>query len=278
MVTTRRSWSRCNDASPAVPYNDRVLRRAAIDLAIGWMCCCASACGRIGIDSLVHDAAGDVPLDVAIDVPPAHIAYVAPFVARSSGSGATETFSGQAHAAGNAIVVQVSCAGNAIPDAATLTATGWSFQLLGGVTASTASPQRSATFVAIAPDALGTTFTLSWSGSTCQGGKNDVGDEFAMVDPAGGAITFDSFNATEGIGNCVGTVRLGHDEGAVWAACNSNDSVNAVGRGFTKGADDNVGDWAEYAITHDPAGTVEPVEFDNDNVGYVLSMVTLKPQ
>jgi hypothetical protein len=255
-----------------------VLRRAAIDLAIGWMCCCASACGRIGIDSLVHDAARDAPDDPPVDMPPARIAYVAPFVARSIGSGATETFKAQAHAKGNAIVIQVSCAGPATPDAATVTAIGWSFQPLGRVTASTASPQRSATFGAIAPDALGTTVTVSWSGSACDGGKNDVGDEFTMVDPAGGAITFDSFNATEGVGNCVGTVRLGHTGGAVWAACDSNASVNAVGQGFTKGADDNVGDWSEYAITDDPAGTVESVEFDNDNVGYVLSMVTLKPQ
>jgi hypothetical protein len=55
-------------------------------------------------------------------------------------------------------------------------------------------------------------------------------------------------------------------------------SVRATGAGFTKGADDGVGDWAEYRITGDPAGTVEDVEFTNDNVGYVLSMVTLKPQ
>src|SRR5205807_405864 len=118
----------------------------------------------------------------------------------------------QAHAAGNAIVVQVSCAGPAIPDAVTLTATGWTFQQLGAITASAASPQRSATLVAIAPNAVGTTFSVAWSGSNCSGSKN------------------------------------------------------------------NVGDWSEYAITSDPADTIEPVEFDNDNVGYVLSMVTLTPR
>lgn len=74
------------------------------------------------------------------------------------------------------------------------------------------------------------------------------------------------------------TIPLGHPGGAVWAARNSDSSVNAVGPGFTKGADDNVGDWSEYRITDDPAGTVESVAFANDNVGYVLSMVTLKPR
>jgi hypothetical protein len=255
-----------------------VLRRAAVDLAIGWMCCCASACGRVGFRLLDDAALADVPADTAIDVPPARIVHVGPFVARSPGAGATDTFTAQAHAAGNAIVVQVSCAGPAVPDAVTLTATGWTFQQLGAVTASAVSPQRSATLVAIAPNALGTTFSVAWSGSNCSGSKNHVGDEFAMTDPAGGSITFDSFNATEGTGNCVGTVRLGHTGGAVWAACNSDNSVNAVGPGFVKGADDNVGDWSEYAITSDPADTIEPVEFDNDNVGYVLSMVTLKPR
>lgn len=258
-------------------------RRAAVDLAIASMCCCASACGRVGF-KLLDDAAASAdtlagaPADAAADAPPARIVHVGAFVARNAGGGATETFTAQAHAAGNAVVVQVSCAGTAVPNAVTLTAPGWTFQQLGGVTASSVSPQRSATFVAIAPDAVGATFSVAWSGSACSDGKNDVGDEFAMVDPAGGALTFDGASATEGTGDCVGTIPLGHTAGAVWAACNSDNSVNAVGPGFTKGADDNVGDWSEYMLTDHRAGTIESVAFDNDDVGFVLSMVTLKPR
>src|SRR5262245_58701851 len=212
------------------------------------MCCCASACGRIDFH-LLDATPTDAPGDAAIDGLPARIAHAGPFVARNAGGGAIDTFTAQAHAAGNAVVIQVSCAAAAVPNAVSLSATGWTFQQLGGVTASAVSPQRSATFVAIAPDAVGATFTVAWSGSNCSGGKNIVGDEFAMVDPAGGAISFDSVNAIEGTGDCVGTVRLDHAAGAVWAACNSDGNVNAIGPGFIKGADDNVGDWSEYAIT-----------------------------
>ena len=135
-------------------------------MTIGWVCCCASACGRIGIDSLVPDAARDAP----VDVPPAHIEYVGPFVARSPGGGSADSVTAQARKAGNAIVVQVSCAAAPVPSAVRLTAAGWMFEQLGVITASAASTQRSATFVAIAPDAVGATFTVTWVGSTCSGG------------------------------------------------------------------------------------------------------------
>ena len=204
------------------------------------------------------------------------IAYVGPFVQRSPGTGPNESFTAQAHAAGNAVVIQVSCAANAVPTAVSVAAPGWSFMQLGPITASTSSVQRSATFAAIAPDAIGTTVTVTWSGSTCNSSKNEIGDEFVMTDPAGGTITFDGVNAIEGTGNCAGTVMTGHAGDAVWAACNSQSSVTAVGPGFLKAADDNAGDWSEYALTNHPAGTVESVEFANGNVGYVLSMVTLK--
>jgi hypothetical protein len=242
-------------------------------LTLGWAWS-GSGCGRVGFDT-VFDAAA---IDSVVDVAPAPIAYVAPFVQRSPGPGPTDTFLAQAHAAGNAVVIQVSCAGPAVPTAVSVSAAGWTFTQLGPITASTRSTERSATFVAIAPDAVRTVVSVSWTGSACGGSKNHLGDEFAMTDPAGGTITFDGVSATEGTGDCIGSVRSGHAGDVVWAACDSEDSVRAVGAGFTKGADDGVGDWAEYRVTADPAGTVEIVEFANPNVGYVLSMVTLKPR
>lgn len=233
------------------------------------------ACGRIDFAS-VPDAAS--LLDPVSDGPPSRIVYVGPFVQRDGSASPTDSFTAQAHAAGNAIVIQVSCGANAIPTAVSVVAAGWSFMQLGPITASARSGQRSATFVAIAPDTIGVTVTVTWTGSTCNVSSNQIGDEFAMTDPAGGMITFDGVNATQGAGNCTGSVTTGHAGDAVWAACNTQTSVTAIGAGFVKGADDDVGDWSEYALTTHAAGTVETVEFDNPNVGYVLSMVTLKPQ
>ncbi|HEY0479964.1 MAG TPA: hypothetical protein VGD37_20735 [Kofleriaceae bacterium] len=250
-----------------------MLRRGAIALAIGWIGS-GLGCGRVAFE-VRSDAGGD---DAASDAAPARIAYVAPFVQRSPGGGPTDAFRAQAHAAGNAVVIQVSCAGPAVPTGVSVSAPGWTFTQLGPITASTQSSERSATFGAIAPDAVRTAVSVSWTGSACGSSKNHLGDEFAMTDPAGGMITFDGVSATEGTGDCIGSVRSGHAGDVVWAACNSQGSVRATGAGFTKGADDGVGDWAEYRITGDPVGTVEAVEFTNDNVGYVLSMVTLKPQ
>jgi hypothetical protein len=250
-------------------------RGAVAELATCVAVLASGACGRISFD--VPTATDGGSLDAALDAP-ARIAYIGPFVQRDGGTGATDSFLAQAHGAGNAIVIQVACASQAVPTAVSVTAPGWTFTELGPITASTSSRERSATLVAIAPNTVRATFTVTWSGSTCGTSKNHVGDEFAMTDRSGGAITFDGTATTMGTGNCVGSVTTGHAGDAVWAACDSDQSVNAIGAGFIKGADDAVGDWSEYKITDDPAGTVEAVQFGNDNVGYVLSMVTLKAQ
>ncbi|HEX3758170.1 MAG TPA: hypothetical protein VHW23_05670 [Kofleriaceae bacterium] len=252
-------------------------RGCAIALVTGMAA--LGACGRIDF-AAVPDAGSvlDPAPDAASGAPPPRVAYVGPFVQRDGSARATDTFTAQAHAAGNAIVIQVSCGATAIPTAVSVAAAGWSFTQLGPITASARSAQRSATFAAIAPDTVGVTVTVTWTGSTCNTSSNQIGDEFAMTDPAGGMITFDGFNATQGTGNCTGSVTTGHEGDAVWAACNTQTSVTAIGTGFVKGADDDVGDWTEYALTSHAAGTAEAVEFDNPNVGYVLSMVTLKPR
>jgi hypothetical protein len=232
-----------------------------------------AACGRVGFASMPDggsDGGG----------PPARIAHVAPFVQRNGGVGASESFTAQAHAAGDAIVIQVGCGSSAPPTGVAVSAPGWTFTQLHAITSSTISNENAATFGAIAPDTNSVTVAVSWQGSgACNISKNDVGDEFAMTDPAGGSITFDAAMQTEDSGtkgNCVGTVSTGHAGDAVWAACDSAASVQGVSAGFSKGADDGVGDFAEYRVTTDPAGAAEPIEIGN-SVGYVLSMVTIKP-
>ena len=235
-----------------------------------------AACGRVGFASRIDGGR----IDEDAGSPPARIAYVAPFVQRNGGAGAAETFTAQAHAAGDAIVIQVGCGASTPPTGVTMTAPGWMFTELHAITSSTVSNENAATFGAVAPDANSVTVTVSWQGTdACNISKNDVGDEFAMTDPAGGTITFDGAMQTEDSGtkgNCVGTVSTGHLDDAVWAACDSAGSVQGVSAGFTKGADDGNGDAAEYRVTTDPAGTAEPITIGN-TVGYVLSMVTLKP-
>ncbi|MEO6774992.1 MAG: hypothetical protein ABI467_18650 [Kofleriaceae bacterium] len=209
---------------------------------------------------------------------PAVISHVAVFAARSPGSGTvTDTFTVQAHAAGNAIVMQVGCAANATPTSVSVTAPGWTWTQLGPILANTASTERAAIVVAIAPDASPIQLTVHWTGSTCGSSVNDLGDEFAMTDPAGGMITFDSAVQTQGQGPCTGMITTGHASDVVWGACDTSNGVSSVGAGFTKSADDGAGDWSEYKVTIDPAGTVETPSFANANNGFVVSMVTLKP-
>jgi hypothetical protein len=264
-------------------------RRAAVEvvLALSWLG--LGACGRVGFEPTTEggsdggidppiDGANPAPIDATVDSPPPRVVYVGIFVQRSPGSGTPESFTGQARDPGDAVVLQVSCAGNAVPTAVSVDAPGWQFTQLGPIVASTSSVQRSATFVAIAPDTNPVRVTVSWTGSGCGQGTNDLGDEFSMTDPTGGKITFDNARTIMGVGDCAGTIATMHDGDAVWAACNTDSSVQAVGPGFIKGADDSNGDWSEYKITGDPAGTVEQVVLVNDNVPYVLSMVTLKPR
>ena len=100
------------------------------------------ACGRLDFDPQLHGSDGALPPNDTTptrDTPPARIVHAGIFVARSPGTGPTDSFNVQAHAAGNAIVMQVSCAANAIPTAVSVTAPGWTFTQLGPITASAAS-------------------------------------------------------------------------------------------------------------------------------------------
>ena len=60
--------------------------------------------------------------------------------------------------------------------------------------------------------------------------------------------------------------------------CTVND-VTSTGAGFTKSADDGHGDWSEYKLTTDPAGTPEGVLFQTSTGmdDYVVTAVAIKP-
>jgi len=75
----------------------------------------------------------------------------------------------------------------------------------------------------------------------------------------------------------MGTVPTTANNDAIWAACFSSFSVTAIGAGYTKGADNGGGDWTEYKLTTDPAGTNEVAQFTSTTT-YIVSMLSLRPQ
>jgi hypothetical protein len=220
---------------------------------------CVLGCGRVGFDP-----------PATSDATHGGIVHVGAFVARDPGGGTGDSFQAAASAGGDTIVLQVVCRGPA-PSAVSLNAPGWSFVHHGSILGSPSVGLYGAIFSAIAPNANPTTIDLAWTGTTCDG-QTELGDEFSGV----GAVA--NTSANESTGNCLGQVQLDAADGAVWAACTSLQNVLAVGPGYTKSADDSNGDWTEYKLTQDPAGTVEPVAFTNQNFGYVLSIVALPPR
>ena len=226
--------------------------------------CMLVACGRVGFSSRTGD---DAP---AMREP---IAYIGSVIGRDY-SGATDTFPVQAHAAGNVIVIDVACISTPAPSAVSLAAPGWSIVQLDPITASPNGDYFAASFGALAPDTKATTFTLAWVGATCASASSELGDELANTDPSG-ATTFDAHVQTTGNGTCTATVVTGHAGDAIWAACYSRASVSGTGAGYTKASDDADGDWSEYLITTDPAGTSETATFVNPGNEYILAAVAL---
>ncbi|MGE5184422.1 MAG: hypothetical protein ACM31C_20270 [Acidobacteriota bacterium] len=233
------------------------------------------ACGRIDFDALAgaHDAAAGG--DAGDDAPSAPVAWVQVFAARHPGAGAADTFATSAAHAGDAIVLEVACSGSTTPTAVTVTAPGWTFTPVDPIAGSTATQLYAASFVAIAPDTAATNVSVTWAGSTCDVGKAELGDELANVDAAG---AIDRHAIAPGTGPCSGAVPTSRANDAVWGACFCATQITGAGPGYTKGADNAGGDWSEYKITTDPAGTPEQVSFASPNVGFVLAMATLPPR
>ena len=231
-----------------------------------------ASCGRIGLDT---------PARGAIDGPSSTIAYVGPVAQREFGPSASDTFALQASAAGDAILVAASCnRPSAAPTTVSLAASGWSFAQLDPITSAAhagGGMYYAASFVAIAPDTIATTATVTWS-ATCSGSSDEIGDELAGNDPSGGAITFDSHVVAAGFGDCTASLETLHDDDAIWAACFSESSLSGVGPGFTKGADDQDGDWTEYALAIGPAGTTDTATFANPGLTFVIEVVAIKPR
>jgi len=233
--------------------------RAAV-LAIAVAC----GCGRIGIDPVPQPDA-------------APLGWLGSFASRDKAGGAGftgDSFPAQARRQGDAVLLFAGCTSPSAT-AVTMSAPGWTFQPLTQLIGSSSMAVWGEVFAAIAPDTAATTVDVTWTGSPCAD-IIEIGDELGGDDPAGGTATFDTEAGQPGT-DCMLTIATGHDDDAIWAACYGANSVTAAGSGFQKGTDDGHGDWSEYAITSDPAHTVETVSFVKPAGSSVVIAVAIAP-
>lgn len=206
----------------------------------------------------------------------AAITHVKVIAQTTASSGNTISFTLQATNANDAIVMFFGCnASGGTPSAVSVAATGWSFTALSPITGNTTNG-FGASFGAIAPNTSGVTATVTWTvtGSTCNGFQNALADEFTGNDTTGGTTTFDAHGQNTGGSGCSLSVTPANANDAVWFAC--NDSVTAVGSGWTKGADDASQDVAEYKILSGGSGVAQNASYTSASQ-MVITGITIKP-
>jgi hypothetical protein len=247
-------------ATPASAWDDRDVMRH-----VGWLV--VAACGRIGFDpgGASSDGGADAVRD---DTSGGAIAWRQSFAKVQAGQ--SSSVSGQAMAVNDLVIFHVDCGSGGTPTVVTVTAPGWTFTQI-APTFGGPLGLWTAVFVGYAPDTAPTTITAQWTGLTCTGDNEILGDEFANAD-------VDAHAETTGTGDCVATVASSHANDAVWAACASGAQLAALGTGYTLGADDGTGDWSEYKLTTDPAGTNYTVTFANGGAANAMTAATLQPR
>jgi hypothetical protein len=247
------------------------------------MCALAAGCGRYGFSPLSTDAragdgAGSSTGDSTSGGGASGSAALAPTYAGAAASvlgssGNTQSFTITPIAAGDALLMMVGCAGSQTPSAVTLTAPGWTFTVLSPLTFESPAQISAASFAAIVPSTAPVTATITFTGANCNRGKSMLADEFGHVDPS---APFDAHAETNGAGNCTTPITTGAANEAIWGGCYAGTSLTGPGTGYTMSASDGIGDFDEYRLTTDPAGTIETVDFANPN-GFVIVAATLKP-
>ena len=222
-----------------------------------------AACGRIGFDPLDGASSG--------------VRWVRTAVGRHTTTGATttDTFSMSAANAGDAIALFVSCTTGAMQPGVAVTAPGWSFTPLAPLTGSTVVGRFSRTYGTVAPNTAAANVTVLWT-AACSVAVTALADEFTGNDQTGGTTTFDGHAEQTGQGSCSASLTIANAGDAVWAACDSGSHTSATGAGYRKGADDGVGDFAEYKLDA-VAGSMETPNFDG-GMPFVEMAMTIKPR
>ena len=220
-----------------------------------------ASCGRLDFDPLV-DGGG---------VAKQPIAWVGTFVQLQLTTPTTITFTGQAHAAGNAVLIHVACDAAARPTP-TASAPGWTFQQLGTVEGQ--AGKWATALGAIAPGTVAALFTVTWDMSCAE--VNALGDEFAHTAPTG---AFENTTVVAGTTDCISSVTTISPNAAIWAACSSGGTVTGVADGLVKSADDGHDDWSGYKLTMDAPNTIETGRFTTASGGmYTMTMTSLEPE
>jgi hypothetical protein len=237
------------------------------------------ACGRIGFDDVSDGGIGDGARSGGDGVAPGQVTWVKTFVQHAgTATSSLDIFTGQAAHVGDAVVLEVFCTTGSSPLGVSVTGSGWSFARIGTVVGSMSTGYWGTSLGAIAPNTALTTFTVAWNASNPCGFVDELGDEFADNNPAGGSATFDAHAEMLGTGSCNLSLTTQHADDAVWSACTVND-VQAAGPGYTESANDGHEDGSEYKLTTDPAGTLEQVSFQvsASTPAYVATAVTIAP-
>ena len=240
-----------------------------------------AACGRIGFDLETRTGGGGADgggadggsLDAAPSGPPA---WVQVAVARAVHGVASDSFSLQAKAAGDVVLISLICDETQSAPTVTLTVPGWTLVAVDPVLAfanSGGGTIYETTYVATAPNTAATAASVTWS-QTCITNGIELGDEFENV-----SSTIDAHATGSGSGSvCSADVTTAHADDMLWGACTPSVAVAAPGSGFTQGADPGVGAKTEYEATMAPAGTPETVAYANDNGTYLMEAVALAPR
>lgn len=93
---------------------------------------------------------------------------------------------------------------------------------------------------------------------------NDTVSPVSSQNTASGASGSPSGTVTPSDANCL-----------IWGA--ANDSITAVGSGYTKGADDTAQDWSEYKEISGGSGSAQTVNFTGTSGAWMLHMGAFKP-
>jgi len=246
------------------------------------MLCLLAACGRIGFDDLQRgtgDAAGgDGASDSAADgtMLTTSITHVGTFAAHSAPVGPSDAFTVQGNAVGDVVALQVACASAVPPTSVMVMVNGWNFDALDSVQGN--GMQFSEQLVAIVPDTLSHSISVKWTGSSCDMGMAELGDEFAGVNTSGGITsTFAGGAQQSGTGNCKMSFATLTPAETIWVACVTYGTVTGVNAGFVQGATNSTGDEAAYRISTDPAGFIETPTLLNTNT-WLMDAIELRPQ
>lgn len=205
----------------------------------------------------------------------AHVKVVAQAVNSTSGI-SSMTFTLQASNANDAILFGVGCnATAATPSAVSMSASGWTFTQLSGITGSLGNGFM-ASFIAIAPNTTSMTATVSWTvtGNSCAGFQNVLADEFSGNDTTGGTTTADAHNQATGGSGCSLSVTPANANDGVWFAC--NDNVSNVTASYSTAANDAAGDWSEFKILSGGSGVAQSAGFTSSGAMVILG-ATIKP-